>query len=417
MTNRAKLICCLREVDDPRKRSYGALHDFMEILLIARLAVLSDCETVEDIALRRRNKQSSLRQCLVPQNGAPSEQSFLRVFLVLNPKQFEVTFRRWVAEVVGVLKSRVAVDGKTVRGLGSGGETSIHILSALATELGLVVGREKVAAESYAITAIRQRLQALYIERLLISINAKACQGNIGRQIGDQGGDYLMAANGNQRPLRQAIETDCFIGHYQSGGDGAVARGDRGRSTGCLAQFPPMLALAPDHFRQPAGASRGVSEQRSRPGTRRHRLPLLSPQGGGEMFRHLDERPQPGRGIGRQCGVHRESGPPGHCQRPLSRPAGAPPNGSSARNRGRESIAQAGPVPDFRERRDRSPRMDGPRVFRDPSKADRQVLRCLRALFSRTGITGALRGPGEAVVGGIPMKQPDTVALRANSWE
>jgi hypothetical protein len=51
-------MCCLREVDDPRKPSNGTLHDFVEILVIAMAAVLSDCDTVEDIAywahVRRR---------------------------------------------------------------------------------------------------------------------------------------------------------------------------------------------------------------------------------------------------------------------------------------------------------------------------------------------------------------------------
>ena len=33
-------MCCFREVDDPRKRSNGTLHDFQEILVIAIAAVL-----------------------------------------------------------------------------------------------------------------------------------------------------------------------------------------------------------------------------------------------------------------------------------------------------------------------------------------------------------------------------------------
>ena len=47
---------------------------------------------------------------------------------------------RWVAEVVGALNGGVAIDGKTVRGSGSGGETAIHMVSAFATELGVVLG-------------------------------------------------------------------------------------------------------------------------------------------------------------------------------------------------------------------------------------------------------------------------------------
>lgn len=41
---------CLSEVEDPRRASNGTLHDFQELLVIAVAAMLSDCDTVEDIA-------------------------------------------------------------------------------------------------------------------------------------------------------------------------------------------------------------------------------------------------------------------------------------------------------------------------------------------------------------------------------
>jgi hypothetical protein len=91
---------------------------------------------------------------------------------------------------------------------------------------------------------------------------------------------------------------------------------------------------------------------------------------------------------GRQPGGHRESGPPGHCHQPLGGPAVAPQNGP-ARNRGRESVAQAGPAPDLRDRRDRSPRLEHPGIplhleGEPPSPA------LLQALFSQTSLPGAL---------------------------
>jgi hypothetical protein len=113
-----------------------------------------------------------------------------------------------VAGVVGTLKGGMAVDGKTVRGSGSGGETAIHMVSAFATELGVVLGQEKVASKSNEITAIPELLKALYIKGLLVTIDAMGCQKNIARQITDQGGDYLLAVKGNQPTLLEAIETE-----------------------------------------------------------------------------------------------------------------------------------------------------------------------------------------------------------------
>lgn len=41
---------CLSDIDDPRRPSNGTRHDFQEMLVMAIAAVLSDCDTVEDIA-------------------------------------------------------------------------------------------------------------------------------------------------------------------------------------------------------------------------------------------------------------------------------------------------------------------------------------------------------------------------------
>jgi hypothetical protein len=38
------------------------------------------------------------------------------------------------------LSGTIAVDGKTVRGLGASGKTAIHMVSAFATELGVALG-------------------------------------------------------------------------------------------------------------------------------------------------------------------------------------------------------------------------------------------------------------------------------------
>ena len=116
---------CLSEIDDPRKPSNGTLHDFREILVIAIAATLSDSDTAEDIAFWARKKEAWLRRFLVLKNGIPSEETFLRIFRVLDPQQFEVVFRRWVSSVVGALSGTIAIDGKTVRGSGNGGETAI----------------------------------------------------------------------------------------------------------------------------------------------------------------------------------------------------------------------------------------------------------------------------------------------------
>jgi predicted transposase YbfD/YdcC len=217
--------------------AYGQLprRDFNPLDLLLLLRTVRS-----DIAYWAHKKEDWLRQFLPLKNGVPSEKTFLRIFRALDPKQFEVAFRRWVAEVVGALNGGIAVDGKTVRGSGSGGETAIHMVSAFATELGVVLGQEKVAAKSNEITAIPELLQALQIKGLLVTIDAMGCQRNIARQITDQGADYLLAVKGNQPALLEAIQTD-FIDQSQSPvvDRHRQAHKSRGRIVGQIASVLP----------------------------------------------------------------------------------------------------------------------------------------------------------------------------------
>jgi len=201
---------CLNEIEDPRRPSNGTLHDFREMLVMSIAAVLSDSDTVEDIAYWAQSREAWLRRFLVLKNGVPSEDTFLRLFRALDPKQFEACFRRWVGGVVTALGAHLAIDGKTVRGSASAGEQAIHMVSAFATELGLVLAQEKVANKSNEITAIPELVSALHLKGFLVSIDAIGCQKAIAEQIVTRGGHYVLAVKGNQPGLLQAIQ-DAFI--------------------------------------------------------------------------------------------------------------------------------------------------------------------------------------------------------------
>ena len=200
----------LSDVDDPRQPSNGTRHDFLELLVMTISAVLSDCDTIEDVAAWSRAHTAWLRQFLVLKNGVPSEDTFLRVFRLLDPKQFESCFRQWVSGLIPNLSGTIAVDGKTVRGSGNGGETAIHMVTAFATRLGLVLAQEKVSAKSNEITAIPELLDALYLQGFLVSIDAMGCQRAIAEKIIARKADYLLAVKGNQPTLHKAIQ-DAFL--------------------------------------------------------------------------------------------------------------------------------------------------------------------------------------------------------------
>lgn len=139
---------CLASREDPRQPSNGTLHDFREILVISICAMLSDADNFEDIALWGRVKAHWLRRFLALRNGIPSCDTFERVFRILDPKRFEAVFRQWVGSIVTALSGQVAIDGKTLCGSADREGTPVHMVSAFATALGLVLGQEKIADKS-----------------------------------------------------------------------------------------------------------------------------------------------------------------------------------------------------------------------------------------------------------------------------
>ena len=199
------LVEWLSEIEDPR--SGPALqHNLVELLVVAICAVLSGAESCADMALWGRHKRGWLHGFLTLANGIPSHDTFSRVFRLLDPHQFEAAFRNWVSGIIGALSGSVAIDGKTVRGSHDGERSAIHLVSAFTTELGLVLGQEKVRDKSNEITAIPELLKALQLKGCLVSIDAMGCQKEIARTICQQEADYLLAVKGNQAQLEEALQ-------------------------------------------------------------------------------------------------------------------------------------------------------------------------------------------------------------------
>jgi hypothetical protein len=80
------------------------------------------------------------------------------------------------------------------------------MVSAFASELGLVLGQEKVARKSNEITAIPELLNTLLIKGYLVTIDAMGCQTEIAETIVAKEADYLLAVKGNQPTLLTTLQ-------------------------------------------------------------------------------------------------------------------------------------------------------------------------------------------------------------------
>jgi hypothetical protein len=82
-------------IDDPRD-DIKIKHSLTDILSILVCAVMSGAETYEDIELYGTSKHAWLAQFLVLEHGIPSHDTFRRVMMLIDPKEFEDIFRDWV---------------------------------------------------------------------------------------------------------------------------------------------------------------------------------------------------------------------------------------------------------------------------------------------------------------------------------
>src|ERR1700694_5710861 len=174
-------------------------HKLSDILVIAVCAVLCGAESFPAIEDFGREREEWLKHFLELPEGIPSHDTFNRVLRLLEPVQFQACFLSWMQAVAAATQGEVvAIDGKRLRRSFDKGtaKRAIHMVSAWATENGVVLGQRKVDAKSNEITAIPELLALLALKGCIVTIDAMGCQRTIAQQIVEQHADYVLALKG-----------------------------------------------------------------------------------------------------------------------------------------------------------------------------------------------------------------------------
>ena len=201
-------LLSLESVADPRMHR-SRRHKLVDILVIALCGFLAGCEGWVDVELFGISKRQWLEKFLELPNGIPSHDTFGRVFALLDPQQLARVLRQFVQAVVGSLQGEaIAIDGKTLArsGQSTTGKEALHLVSAWATQNGVVLGQVATADHSNEITAIPVLLQMLEVRGAVVTIDAMGCQKTIARQVRQQGADYVLAVKGNQKHLQEVVQ-------------------------------------------------------------------------------------------------------------------------------------------------------------------------------------------------------------------
>lgn len=182
-------------------------YDLVEMLVVSVCAMLCGADSFVDIELWANERLDWLRRFMKLKHGIASHDTLGRVFGMLDAHAVEASFRSWVCGLIPALEpgTVVAVDGKTSRRSGGAGQGPLHLVSALAAGVGVVLGQEATSEKSNEITAIPPLLQTLAIRGAIVTIDAMGTHASIAKVIQDEGADYVLAVKDNQPKLAQSI--------------------------------------------------------------------------------------------------------------------------------------------------------------------------------------------------------------------
>jgi predicted transposase YbfD/YdcC len=203
-----KFLKELPEDQDPRSKR-GRSFSLGELFLIVLCAQICGFETLREYEAYGNMKLHLLRKFLPYKRGAPSKSTLARLLSLWNPKCLEDVLLRWMKCIVSSYQDQthIAIDGKAHRGVRTEeGTGKLHLVHAYAVERGLLLAQEKVAEKSNEITAIPKLLDALYIERQIVTIDAMGCQKAIAKKIREKKADYVLALKGNQGQFHADVE-------------------------------------------------------------------------------------------------------------------------------------------------------------------------------------------------------------------
>lgn len=195
------------EVEDPRI-DRTKLHPLMNVLVMALCGAIAGTDGWDELALFARAHLAWFGEFLDVAYGAPSADTFRRVFGAIQPRELETALQSWVARVGTSLAGQVvAIDGKSLKSAikEAGSTTPLHILHVWAAEQHLLLGMQRVEGAPGEVRAIPELLKRLRIEGAIVTTDANGCTKDVVKAIRGARADYVLALKGNRGPMHDTV--------------------------------------------------------------------------------------------------------------------------------------------------------------------------------------------------------------------
>ena len=199
------VLTIFREVCDPR--DVNARHDLPDILFVALASVLCGGKDCVDMSEFAEDRLEELREIVPLKHGAPSHDTFSRVFRLLDPGELNRAFGLCLEAIrrefrVPAPKGVVAIDAKSLRRGYDKGRAFMPplMVSAFDSQTRLSIAQAR-AAHGGEVKATLELLKGLVLKGCTVTADALHCHAAMTRAVRQAKAHYALGLKGNQSAL------------------------------------------------------------------------------------------------------------------------------------------------------------------------------------------------------------------------
>jgi predicted transposase YbfD/YdcC len=204
------VITILREVRDPRQPN--ARHDLGDVLFVALAATICGAKTCVEMAEFGQDRLEELRQMVDLPHGAPSHDTFSRVFRLLDPEELAKAFEACMAEVRAAMSPPgpsgvVALDAKSLRRGYEKGRAFMPplMVGVFDSQTRLSIAQTR-APEGAEISAALDLLKGLTLKGCTVTADALHCSAATAKAVRDAKAHYAIGLKANRHQLLAEAE-------------------------------------------------------------------------------------------------------------------------------------------------------------------------------------------------------------------
>ncbi len=191
-------------IEDPRCES-NVVHPLIDILKLVMVAVLCGMDELDKIIDYGKNKKDFLKEEFKIEL-IPSKSTLTRVIAMINPKWLSLSIVCILNTLIKNKAKQLMLDGKAIKSTDAIKtiETMMNIVTAY-TDTGISLGQKTVDSKSNEIPAVRELIEMLNIEGLVVTADAMHCQKETAETIIKNKGDYVLQLKANQGNFYQDV--------------------------------------------------------------------------------------------------------------------------------------------------------------------------------------------------------------------